>query len=165
MQDEVKVSQALPPEVQLIVDEVTAKFRQELQQIMAKDEYTCLITGKAIESWARQFLARHRHQAERETLARMEPGEVEPGEVEKLREQIAELRAVVTNDEGLLSCPKCHSLTGPYLYWWQRGQAWIVICGDCKHEAHARESTEYAARNIWNDEARAALPPAPEAGQ
>lgn len=77
MQDEVKVSQALPPEVQLIVDEVTAKFRQELQQIMAKDEYTCLITGKAIEPWARQFLARHRHQAERETLARMEWRDIE----------------------------------------------------------------------------------------
>lgn len=77
MQDEVRVSQALPPEVQLIVDEVTAKFRQELQQIMAKDEYTCLITGKAIEPWARQFLARHRHQAERETLARMEWRDIE----------------------------------------------------------------------------------------
>lgn len=59
------------------------------------------------------------------------------------------------NEDGLLPCPKCES-HGAYTYWWQRGQAWIVICPDCKHEADARESHEHEARAIWNREARAA---------
>jgi hypothetical protein len=76
-------------------------------------------------------------------------------EIARLREALEE-RKSETNDEGLLPCPKCESIGGPHLYWWTRGQAWLVICSDCKHEAKARESHEYAARSIWNNEAEAA---------
>lgn len=76
-------------------------------------------------------------------------------EVERLREALANKSE--TNDEGLLPCPECYSTSGPHLYWWTRGQAWLVICGDCKHEANAREEHEYRARDIWNEEARATL--------
>lgn len=61
------------------------------------------------------------------------------------------------NEDGLLPCPKCQCATGPHTYWWTRGQAWLAICGDCKHEATARESHEHEARAIWNKEVRATL--------
>lgn len=86
-------------------------------------------------------------------------------EVRRLRERVAELEAEraawklnllsTTNDYGLLACPKCDSLHDPYPYWWQRGQAWIIICGNCKHE-EGREEQEGLARNVWNKAAETA---------
>ena len=77
------------------------------------------------------------------------------GEIERLREAIGTRSE--TNDEGLLPCPKCCSVSGPHTYWWSRGQAWLVICAECKHEADAREGLECLARDKWNNEARQAL--------
>lgn len=49
-------------------------------------------------------------------------------------------------------CPICQS-EDVASYWWQRGQAWIIICGNCKHEA-GRESEEHRAWQMWDEEAR-----------
>lgn len=63
---------------------------------------------------------------------------------------------VTFNEHGLMPCPKCGSADGPHLYWWSRGQAWLGICNDCKHECDARENGEWKVRQIWNGEAEAA---------
>lgn len=49
-------------------------------------------------------------------------------------------------------CPKCKS-TNVDAYWWHTGQAWIIICYDCKHE-EGREDSEHAAWRIWDSVAR-----------
>ena len=52
------------------------------------------------------------------------------------------------------ACPKCRSVSVEP-YWWHRGQAWIIICQDCKHEA-GRERDEGTAWSVWDAEALAA---------
>jgi hypothetical protein len=49
------------------------------------------------------------------------------------------------------ACPKCGGINVEP-YFWERGQAWIIICQDCKHEA-GREHAEYAAWHVWDEAA------------
>lgn len=77
---------------------------------------------------------------------------------EALDEAVARWQASLrstTNDYGLLACPECNSLHAPYPYWWQRGQAWIIICSNCGHE-ESREASEGEARAVWNKAAEIA---------
>ena len=61
------------------------------------------------------------------------------------------------NRYGLLPCIPClHDRAKPdphaaRPYFWERGQAWMIICGSCKHEV-GRETTEGEAREKWNAE-------------
>lgn len=111
------------------------------------------LTGGSDASFIVQAFARHRLASTATLQASLDEVRAENA---RLREAVAKLRSVTTNDEGLLPCPECDSLTGPHLYWWSRGQAWIVICQECKHE-EGREGREYLARDVWNKAARDAL--------
>jgi hypothetical protein len=49
-------------------------------------------------------------------------------------------------------CPKCQSVNvAPY--WWHTGQAWIIVCQDCRHEK-GRESEEHKAWRVWDEAAK-----------
>lgn len=78
--------------------------------------------------------------------------EGDPGQPPHPSETVAEAAKVTIEHEP---CPKCASVNVEP-YWWHRGQAWIIICQDCKHE-EGREDAEYEAWQVWDEAALRAL--------